>query len=513
MMLLRFHTLLLSSVICSAFVLPPPSSSTLSPIVSLLHRPSALHSTLYRFYDISVSVDEMMEGNLEDKVKEQVVRGLGRKNCDGVGVSTPEVVRYSFDSRKRTIRKKGGPCWTVVADVEVEGKVKERRGVVERRSGKVGGKDAKIGSPTSLKVPLERRKKVVVIGSGPAGLFAALYLSKMPNVQMTLLERGQPVESRGRDIGALQHRAKMNTESNFAFGEGGAGTWSDGKLTTRIGRNSEGVRNVLERLVEYGAEPSILKYGAPHLGTDNLVRILRRMREDIRSNGGEVVFGAKVVGLIKSACGSRLEGVSVSMGYNGELKTRAGNSVPERPIFTSGRSTSTPITLPCDAAILATGHSARDVYSMLIESNVTVAPKGFAVGFRVEHPQRLVNRWQYGEDWAGRVVTGKRKTDEANGSEGGKGGVPVASYRLATDAASDGVRDRGCYSFCMCPGGQIVPASTTSSTVVVNGMSFSKRDSKFANSAVVVNIEPDDDVLKEWVEEHGVLAGVKFQED
>jgi uncharacterized FAD-dependent dehydrogenase len=196
------------------------------------------------------------------------------------------------------------------------------------------------------------------------------------------------------------------------------------------------------------------------------------------------------------------------MGRNGERK-----APPESFLFSEARSTNAEVTLPCDSAILASGHSARDVYEMLHSEGVVLEPKGFAVGFRIEHPQSEVNQWQYGEEWKRRVVTGKKRTDLANDSLP-RGGVPVASYRLATDSALDSSGSpRGCYSFCMCPGGQIVQASTEDDMVVVNGMSFSRRDSMYANSAVVVSLEPDDKVLEEYREEHGVLAGLRFQEE
>ena len=196
-----------------------------------------------------------------------------------------------------------------------------------------------------------------------------------------ILERGQPVEARGKSIGALIHRRSIDPESNFSFGEGGAGTWSDGKLTTRIGRNSEPVRFVLETLVKYGAPPRILVEGSPHLGTDNLVRLLRNMRADIQSLGGEFHFECRASKFhIKDRKISSLDAEN----NNDKASHNANHSVSFND-------------LDAGAVVLATGHSARDVYEELAASGVQLEAKGFAVGFRIEHPQRIINEIQYGE--------------------------------------------------------------------------------------------------------------------
>ena len=397
----------------------------------------------------------------------------------------------------------------------------------------------------------DRRKKVVIVGAGPAGLFCALQLLKdrTRNLDVVLLDRGQPVEQRGRDIGALIHRRTLNRESNFAFGEGGAGTWSDGKLTTRIGRNSELVRKVLAELVKFGAPSTILWEGSPHLGTDNLVRLLRNMRHYILSHGNsQILFGTKMTDLIYE---EEPEGADTGE-TEGEGKVQGINAV---------QSDGTQIEIrDADAVVLATGHSARDVYESLHNDTTTASaetsssklqlePKGFAVGFRIEHPQTLITDIQYGKEWGPTVKTGRAKTDAINmeyfsplsaaessqiGKEGEdedsslhhKGRLPVPSYRLAADKAIDGtsiVEDvdgnhggnpstRGVYSFCMCPGGQIVPSSSEPDEVCVNGMSFSRRDSVWANSALVVTISHNDKVLEAYRQKFGdVMAGVEFQ--
>ena len=330
----------------------------------------------------------------------------------------------------------------------------------------------------------------------------------------------------------------------------------------------------MEYLVKYGAPPRILVDGSPHLGTDNLVRILRNARDDLRDMGGEVRFGARVNRLVVED--GRVKGVEVEYHRpapeRGPRRDRGGGGDGRTVAAATADDPAVTVTrefVPADAVVLATGHSARDVYEHLHECGVKLEAKGFAVGFRVEHPQSLINRIQYGLEWGRRVVTGSGRTDAANmrefgggegegGEEGeGEGGsigrLPVASYRLATDRAEDGTeiedavveevdglgsgveadggvvidgsgssggtakrkpRRRGVYSFCMCPGGQIVPSSTDPNEMCVNGMSFSKRDSRFANSALVVTVDADDEILEPYRRlGHGVLAGLEFQRD
>lgn len=219
--------------------------------------------------------------------------------------------------------------------------------------------------------PESKKPRVAVIGSGPSGLFASLVLGEL-GAEVTLLERGQPVEQRGRDIGALAVRRVFHSESNFCFGEGGAGTWSDGKLVTRIGRNTEGVQAVMKTLVQFGASPNILVDGKPHLGTDKLVPLLQSFRHHLTELGVTIRFNARVDDLIVED--GQVRGVVVS-----DTKLQPG-SVNEK--------------LPFDAVVLAVGHSARDTYSMLCKHNVDLSPKSFAVGLRIEHPQELINSVQ-----------------------------------------------------------------------------------------------------------------------
>ncbi|KAL2936428.1 hypothetical protein RDABS01_011842 [Bienertia sinuspersici] len=321
-----------------------------------------------------------------------------------------------------------------------------------------GGVAGEAGS--SYNTP-SHRPKVAVVGSGPAGLFAALVLGEL-GADVTLIERGQPVEQRGRDIGALVVRRIIQSESNFCFGEGGAGTWSDGKLVTRIGKNSDSVQAVLRTLVHFGAPRSILVDGKPHLGTDRLVPLLRNFRQHLQSLGVSIKFGTRVDDLLVE--GATVKGVKVS------------DVTRDSPIHSHE--------LSYDAVVLAVGHSARDVYQMLLSHNVDLVPKDFAYA-----------------ELAAEV-------------QGGRGKVPVADYKIANYLSGEGAKtsyasaSRGCYSFCMCPGGQVVLTSTNPSELCINGMSFSRRSSKWANSALVVTVSSKD---FESLNFHGALAGVSFQ--
>lgn len=463
-------------------------------------KPSQSSSTIWRVFGINVHPDALVEDDDDTSLHPAVAAALRKRLGNATDIQHTEIVRRSLDARN----KQKTPKYVYTIDVTVGSTARPLRQVPGRleRMEPIAQQPATINSSSSSP------KTVVIVGAGPAGLFCALQLAETHDIRPIVLERGQPVERRGRDIGGLMHRKILNAESNFAFGEGGAGTWSDGKLTTRIGRNAQNVRRVLETFVRYGAPERILVDGAPHLGTDALVRLLRNLREDLQRMGGEVRFGCRATSVIiedQRAVGVFYEKTDVN-----------GSTSIER--------------LECDSVVYATGHSARDTYENLHSAGVQLEAKGFAVGFRIEHPQRLITEMQYGAEWGRSVVTGKtltdianeqhfaalrksRQTEEQHNHERHQGKLPVPSYRLATNQAFDGERNRGVYSFCMCPGGQIVPASTDISEVCVNGMSFSKRDSQFANSALVVTVDPDDQVLDEYREQYGVLAGLAFQKE
>ncbi len=286
-----------------------------------------------------------------------------------------------------------------------------------------------------------RARQVVIVGSGPAGLFAALRLIEL-GIKPIVLERGKDVQSRRRDLAAINKDQIVNPESNYCFGEGGAGTYSDGKLYTRSNKRGD-VGKILEVMVAHGATEEILYDAHPHIGTNKLPKLVVALRDTIRAAGGQVLFDAKVVRfLIK---GDETSGVILSDGTIVE-----GESV-----------------------ILATGHSARDIFEALFQQKITIEAKPFALGVRVEHSQSLIDRIQY----------------HCLGDRGPY--LPASSYSLVHQAHENGIQ-RGVFSFCMCPGGFIVPAATAPGEIVVNGMSPSRRDSKFANSGIVVAVNEHD---------------------
>ena len=279
-------------------------------------------------------------------------------------------------------------------------------------------------------------ENVLIIGSGPAGMFAALRLM-MEGFKPVILERGKDVRSRKADNAAICREGKINPDSNYCFGEGGAGTFSDGKLFTRSTKKGD-IREVLEQFVLFGANPDILFDAHPHIGSDKLPAIIEKMRECILAHGGEIHFSCRVEDLSES------DGQWIASCSNGK-------SFSARNM------------------ILATGHSARDVYEMLSRQQIRIEAKGIAVGVRLEHPQLLIDMIQYhSKDGRGKYL-------------------PAAEYSFVTQ-----VDGRGVYSFCMCPGGVVVPAASGPGQLVVNGMSASGRNSRWANSGMVVEVHPED---------------------
>ena len=303
-------------------------------------------------------------------------------------------------------------------------------------------------------------KKVIIVGCGPAGMFAALRCIEL-GMKPVILERGKDASTRRFDLGPIMKKGQVIEDSNYCFGEGGAGTYSDGKLYTRATKRGP-VRDVYETLVAHGAPQQILTDAHPHVGSNLLPNVVKSMRGSILEAGGEVHFESKVVDFILDDSRRSMRGVITADG-----EERIGKSV-----------------------ILATGHSARDVYKLLVDKKILLEQKPFAVGMRIEHPQPLIDKIQY---------SFKEEIERPRI-------LPAARYRLATK-----IDDRGVHSFCMCPGGFIVPAATENDEVVVNGMSLARRDSPFANSGMVVTVEPED--TEKFKKEYGVLAGIAYQKD
>ena len=304
---------------------------------------------------------------------------------------------------------------------------------------------------------------VIIIGAGPAGMFAALRLL-MKGLKPVILERGKDVHKRKFDMAKLSREGVVNPDSNYCFGEGGAGTFSDGKLYTRSSKRGD-IREVLHQLVKFGADETILIDAHPHIGSDRLPVIVENIRKCIIEHGGEYHFDSRVTDIVRKGDGSFVVTVSPSADASGDVDSST--------VYSSKK------------VILATGHSARDIYEMFDRKGWEIQAKGFALGVRVEHPQSLINKIQY---------HGKYQPY-----------MPTAEYSFVEQ-----VLDRGVFSFCMCPGGILVPAATADGELVLNGMSNSQRNSKWANSGVVVQIEPED--FPEYAQ-HGPLALLQFQKD
>ncbi len=351
------------------------------------------------------------------------------------GVTTSDIVslriiKRSVDARKKNIR--------VNLSVDVV----------------IGADDTSGKIPPFLTQDVTGRKEVIIIGAGPAGLFASLRLIEL-GLRPVIIERGRDVSSRKRDIAKISREQIVDPDSNYCFGEGGAGTYSDGKVYTRSKKRGDNTR-VLELLCLHGANENILYEAHPHLGTDKLPGIITNIRQSIISAGGIFLMQKKVTDLI-------LEGKAIKGVITGDGEKYLS-----------------------DYVILATGHSARDIHDMLQRHGIALEMKLFSAGVRVEHPQELINSIQY---------HGSRQSEY----------LPAASYNLARQ-----IDGRGVYSFCMCPGGFIVPSATSQEEVVVNGMSPSERDSPYANSGIVVEIRPEDLVRYSQFKE---TAGIEFQKE
>ena len=333
-------------------------------------------------------------------------------------VTKRRIVKKSIDARNKADIYYN---YTVELESKNENKIKNAQKV-------------KAEEPVKISVKRKSTIKPVIIGAGPAGLFAALTLAKN-GVKPIVIEQGKCVEERKKDVDEFLITGKLNTLSNVQFGEGGAGTFSDGKLTSGI--HNPLCKNVLQEFYNFGAPNQILYVNKPHIGTDNLINIIKNMRNRIIELGGTFLFNEKVVDF--------------------KIKNEHISAV----ICSSGKVFET------DSVILAIGHSARDTYKMLYEKGITLEKKNFSVGVRIEHKQEMINESQYGK------IT-KLK-------------LPPAEYKLAYHG-----ENRSCYTFCMCPGGTVIASSSEENTIVTNGMSKYARDGENANSAVLVNVTPED---------------------
>lgn len=388
----------------------------------------------------------------EDLLKEITKRAYGEKPVGW------KIVRKSIDARKKPELY---VIYTIDASFANEKKVLHRR----------NGKWEKINEKT-YRFPhhnqrlLRKEDRPVVIGAGPAGLFAALLLAR-GGFSPVLYERGDAVDVRTEVVERFFDTGSLDEESNVQFGEGGAGTFSDGKLNTAVKDKTGKNRFVLQEFVRHGAPEDILYDAKPHIGTDILKNVVASIREEILSLGGEVHFRTKLTGLlIEEQAGRRLSGIRL------ENKSEGRTRIWEQA---------------CNAVILAIGHSARDTFFMLQEQNVKMLPKSFAIGVRVEHPAACINESQYGKEYAEML--------------------PAASYKL-THQCKNG---RGIYSFCMCPGGYVVNSSSEEGRICVNGMSYHGRDGRNSNSAIITTVSPEDFAAATGRKTDDPLAGIEFQ--
>lgn len=342
--------------------------------------------------------------------------------------TTKKLLRKSIDARQRQIY------------FQLRYELFNKKEEVPVRSSKIEYQDVRNG------------EKVIIVGAGPAGYFAGLKLIEL-GFKPIILDRGKDVQARRRDLRAIQQFGEVNPHSNYCFGEGGAGTYSDGKLYTRSQKRGR-IQEILEIFYDHGAPEDILYEAHPHIGSNKLPKIVTNMRETIEQYGGEVLFDQYVTDF------------DIKNGQIHSVKTDCGE------------------VYYADHIILATGHSARDIYFLLHDKNITIHAKDYAIGMRIEHPQSLIDQIQYKQS---------PRHDQ----------LPAASYRIACE-----INQKGVFSFCMCPGGLIVPAATAPGELVVNGMSLSRRDSPFSNSGFVTAVNNED--FKKYAKQ-GVFAGLAYQ--
>ncbi|MDD6920057.1 MAG: FAD-dependent oxidoreductase [Eubacteriales bacterium] len=381
-----------------------------------------------------------------DESKEELIYKIAKKISKKTSsISDIEILRESFDVRKKNdIRKVYTLNFTTDKQLNLNPAINRE-----------------------YKFPvaeLDKDKKIVIVGFGPCGMFTALLLAQM-GYKPIVIERGKHVDERTADVHRFWNDKILNEESNVQFGEGGAGTFSDGKLTTGI--KDYRVYKVLQELHRFGAQDDILYRNKPHIGTDVLKNVVKNIRNEIIRLGGEIKFS------------TRLEFINIEKLEN--VKTTSDGSSKIKSIIISDANGSQE--LACDKLVLAIGHSARDTFKMLIDIGLEASRKPFSIGARIEHPQSLINIAQYGSEDIAEILG-------------------AADYKLSYRASND----RGVYTFCMCPGGEIIMASSSNGQVVTNGMSYSARDGKYANSGLLVDVREDD------FETDDIMAGVRFQE-
>lgn len=387
---------------------------------------------MIRITQLKLPVGHKME-ELDKKVSQMLKVSPGK-------IRKIEIIKRSLDARKKPL------MYNYQLGVFAEG---EEKIVKKLKNKEVAlGKLVEYQFPHSGEEPLTHRP--VIIGAGPAGLFCAYLLSKS-GYRPIVLERGQSVEERKEMVDHFWETGELNPQSNVQFGEGGAGTFSDGKLNTLVKDQFGRSRFVLKTFVRFGAAEDILYENKPHIGTDILIDVVRNLRNEIQSLGGEIRFGSQVTDLRLED--QKIKGVEIN---HGEW-------------------------IDTECLVAAIGHSARDTFEMFLKRQIPMRSKSFAVGVRMEHPQKLINENQYGKDY--------------------DSSLPAASYKLTRKAAEE----RGVYSFCMCPGGYVVNASSEEGMTAVNGMSYHARDGENANSAMIISVRPED------FGDDGPMAGVEFQ--
>jgi len=391
---------------------------------------------MIRIRQIKVPIDKDNDNQLKNKISKKI-------NCQPKDILNIKISKKSLDARNK-------PELYYIYEVDIE--TSNEDFLLKKNKNNT---DILTTPDEEYKIPekgnIKLKEPPIIVGSGPAGLFCAYLLSEL-GYKPIVIERGEKVEDRLKTVEQFWNTGILNKESNVQFGEGGAGTFSDGKLNTLVKDKEYRMKKVFEIFVECGANPEILYIHNPHIGTDVLRKVVSNLRNKIINNGGTILYNTCLTNLIMD--NNKITGIEIN---NKDI-------------------------INTTTIVLATGHSARDTFLMLKNNNITLEPKPFAVGLRIQHPQELINNNQYGSNY--------------------NSILPPASYKLTYKSSNN----RGVYSFCMCPGGYVVNASSEENKLAINGMSYHKRDSQNANSAIVVTVSPEDYGNKP-------LDGIKFQRE